>query len=92
MKIAIISDTHFGLKSNSDIFLDYQERFFRDLFFPYLLKHGITRIVHMGDYFDNRKNVGVKTLHRSRKCFLDKVREYGMHMDIIPGNHDVVFT
>ena len=34
MKIAIINDTHAGVKNGSDIFLDYSERFYENIFFP----------------------------------------------------------
>ena len=41
MKIAILNDTHCGIRNSSEIFMDYQERFYRDVFFPYLEEHGI---------------------------------------------------
>jgi DNA repair exonuclease SbcCD nuclease subunit len=91
MKIAILNDTHCGIRNSSDIFMDYQERFYRDVFFPYLKENGITTILHLGDYYDNRKTVNFKALNHNRRIFLDKLREYGMHMDIIPGNHDCYF-
>jgi DNA repair exonuclease SbcCD nuclease subunit len=91
MKIAILSDTHAGIKNGSDIFLNYSERFYSEVFFPYCLEHGITKIIHAGDYFDHRKYVNYKVLFRNRKMFLEKLREYGMTMDIIPGNHDVAY-
>tara|TARA_R110000765_G_scaffold9042_3_gene28558 strand:- start:10611 stop:11696 length:1086 start_codon:yes stop_codon:yes gene_type:complete len=90
-KIALINDSHFGVKNASEYFLDYQERFFRDVFFPHLVANKIKHIIHLGDYFDHRRHIPVKVMHRSRKAFLDKLREYGIHMHIIPGNHDVLF-
>lgn len=91
MKIAIINDTHAGVGNASDIFINSAEKFYRDVFFPYLLKHGITKIIHLGDYFDNRRAINVKCLKRDKEMFLDKLVEYGMSMDIILGNHDVYF-
>jgi DNA repair exonuclease SbcCD nuclease subunit len=91
MKIAILNDTHCGIRNSSDIFMDYQERFYRDVFFPYLLENDIKQIIHLGDYYDNRKTVNFKALNHNRRIFLDKLREYGITMDIIPGNHDVYF-
>lgn len=91
MKIALLNDTHFGVKNASDIFLNYQSRFFEEIFFPYCVKHNIKQIIHLGDFYDQRKYVGIKTLQRSREFFLSKLNEYGMTMDIIPGNHDVFF-
>jgi len=91
MKIAILNDTHCGCRNSSDIFMDYQERFYSEVFFPYLKQNGITQILHLGDYYDNRKTINLKALNHNRQIFLDKLREYNIHMDIIPGNHDVYF-
>tara|TARA_B100000123_G_scaffold264797_1_gene235172 strand:- start:643 stop:1701 length:1059 start_codon:yes stop_codon:yes gene_type:complete len=91
MKIAILNDTHCGIRNSSDIFMEYQEKFYRDVFFPYLLENKITKILHLGDYYDNRKTVNFKCLNHNRKIFLEKLREYGITMDIILGNHDTYF-
>ena len=91
MKIAILNDTHAGCRNSSDIFMGYQERFYSEVFFPYLLENNITQILHLGDYYDNRKTVNFKALSHNRKVFLEKLREYGITMDIIPGNHDVYY-
>ena len=91
MKLAILNDTHCGIRNSSDIFMKYQESFYTDIFFPYLLENNITQILHLGDYYDNRKTVNFKALHHNRKIFLEKLREYGITMDIILGNHDCYF-
>lgn len=91
MKIAILNDTHCGIRNSSEIFMDYQEKFYRDVFFPHLEQHGIKKILHLGDYYDNRKFINFKALEHNRKIFLEKLRELQIHMDIIPGNHDVYY-
>ncbi len=91
MRIAIISDTHTGIRNSSDVFLDNAEIFYRDVFFPYLKENNIKRIIHMGDYYDNRKFVNFRALNRNRKMFLNILRNDGIHMDIIPGNHDTYY-
>tara|TARA_B110000495_G_C23039504_1_gene622424 strand:- start:1520 stop:2584 length:1065 start_codon:yes stop_codon:yes gene_type:complete len=90
-KIAILNDTHAGVRNSSDIFLDYQEKFYSDVFFPYLLENNITKIIHLGDYYENRKFVNFKALQRNRKIFLEPLRQHGITMDIIPGNHDLYY-
>ena len=47
MKIAIITDQHFGCRKNSKHFHDYFLKFYNDTFFPTLEKEGITTIVDM---------------------------------------------
>ena len=91
MKVAILNDTHCGVRNSSDIFLQYQERFYEEVFFPYLKKHKIKNILHLGDYYEHRKFVNFKALNANRKHFLEPMRDAGITMDIIPGNHDVYF-
>jgi len=89
MQIALLNDTHCGVRNSSEIFIKYQERFYSEVFFPYCKKNNINRIIHLGDYYDHRKNVNFKALNANRKMFLEPMKELGMTMDIIPGNHDV---
>lgn len=91
MKIALLNDTHCGIRNSSDVFINYQERFYRDVFFPHLLENDIKHIVHLGDYYEHRRFVNFKALHANRKFFLEKLREYKITMDIIPGNHDTYY-
>lgn len=89
MRIAIISDTHAGVRNGSEVFLNNAERFYSEIFFPYLIEHGIKRIIHLGDYYDHRKFVNYKVLARDKAMFISKLDAHGITMDIIPGNHDV---
>lgn len=89
MKIAVITDTHCACRNGSEVIQEYQNRFYSDIFFPYLAKHDIKHILHGGDFFDNRKFLSIKSLHMNRKAFLEPLRDNGIHMDIILGNHDV---
>ena len=91
MKVAILNDTHCGVRNSSDIFLKYQERFYEEVFFPYLKENNIKHILHLGDYYEHRKFVNFKALNANRKHFLEPMRDSGITMDIIPGNHDVYF-
>lgn len=91
MKIVILNDTHCGCRNSSDIFIDYQERFYTEVLFPYMDKHNIKNIFHGGDYYDHRKNINFKALNSNRKTFLQPMKDRGITMDIIPGNHDVFY-
>ena len=88
-KIAIITDTHHGIRGDAGWMLDYQEKFYKEFFFPELKRQGIKTIFHAGDLFDRRKYVNFVTLYRTRKMFFDILRKEGIEMYIIPGNHDV---
>jgi len=91
MKIALLCDTHCGIRNSSEVFLDNAEDFYTNIFFPECEKRGIKQILHLGDYYDHRKFVNFKALNQNRRVFLDQLRKHGMVMDIIPGNHDTYY-
>jgi DNA repair exonuclease SbcCD nuclease subunit len=88
MRIAIIGDTHCGIRNSSEIFLNNANQFYSNIFFPYCKENGIKQVLHLGDYYDHRKFVNFKALNWNRKHFLEPLRDHGMSMDIILGNHD----
>ena len=91
MKIAILCDTHCGIRNSSEIFLDNAEDFYTNIFFPECDKRNVKQILHLGDYYDHRKFVNFKALNQNRRVFLDQLRKRKMMMDIIPGNHDTYY-
>ena len=91
MKLAILNDTHCGIRNSSEIFTENAERFYDEVFFPYLIENDIKQIVHLGDYYDHRKFINFKALSANRKHFLQRLRDLGISMDIIPGNHDTFY-
>jgi len=91
MKIAIITDTHYGARKNSKLFHDYFEKFYRDIFFPTLEKEGIDTVVHMGDAFDSRKGIEFKALKWSKRVVFDPLKKRGIKMHLMVGNHDAYY-
>ena len=83
MKIAILNDTHCGIRNSSDMFIANADKFYTDTFFPYLVENNITHIIHLGDYYDNRKYINFRALNCNRKHFLKPLRDFGITMDII---------
>ncbi len=91
MKLCILGDTHFGARGDSLDFHKYFQKFYDDIFFPYLLENNIKTIVQMGDLFDRRKFINFNSLHLSRKYFFDKLRDNEIQLYALIGNHDVAF-
>ena len=89
--VALISDTHFGARNNNEAFSDYQYRFYNDVFFPYIEKHKIKKIIHLGDLVDKRKNIDFVTLNRMRNDFVGRIYEMGIELHLIVGNHDTAY-
>ena len=89
MKIAIITDQHFGARKNSKLFHDYFLKFYNEVFFPTLEKEGITTIVDMGDTFDSRKGIDFSALSWAKNNYYDKLKDYTIHT--IVGNHTAYY-
>jgi DNA repair exonuclease SbcCD nuclease subunit len=84
MKVCLITDSHFGARNDSVQFSEYFERFFNEVFWPYVDGKNIKHVIHLGDLVDRRKFINYNSYNVMRKCFLDKIDT----MTIIPGNHD----
>ena len=91
MKIAILNDTHCGVRGDMVEMAKYQGRFYNEVFFPYLDKHDITHIIHLGDYFDRRKFVNFASLKANRDHFIEPLMERNLSMDLVIGNHDTYY-
>lgn len=90
MKIALITDTHWGARGDSPAFAEYFNRFYYEQFFPYLAANGIGRIFHLGDIVDRRKYINFVTARHLRK-FVEHCDSSGIRLDVIVGNHDTSF-
>ena len=91
MKIALLNDTHFGVRNDSMIFDEYLHRFYDEIFFPYLDKHNIKTLIHLGDVVDRRKYINFRIADNFRKGFLKKLWEKKIDTHILIGNHDIYF-
>ncbi len=91
MKIAIITDTHFGGRRGSKVFHNFFQKFYDDIFFPELEKRGIEYCIHMGDAFDNRKNIDYWSLDWAKEHVYDKFKNLGVKVWQLVGNHDVYY-
>ena len=91
MKVAIITDTHFGARKGSQVFHEFFQKFYDDIFFPTLEERGIKACIHMGDAFDNRKNIDLWALNWARKNVYYKFKKLGVKVYQLVGNHDVYY-
>jgi DNA repair exonuclease SbcCD nuclease subunit len=91
MKICILGDSHFGARGDSLDFHKYFEKFYDEVFFPYLKQNDIKIIFQMGDLFDRRKYINFNTLHLCRKYFFDRCQILDIKVHTLLGNHDIAF-
>ena len=91
MKVAIITDQHFGARKSSRIFHDYFLRFYNEVFFPTLEKEGITTVLDLGDTFDNRRQLDLWSIQWARENYYDRLEKWGVAVHAIVGNHTAYF-
>ena len=91
MKVAIITDQHFGARKNSKHFHEYFLKFYNDIFFPALEEQGITTVVDMGDTFDSRKGIDFSALTWAKCNYFDRLQEMGCTVHSIVGNHTAYY-
>jgi len=91
MRIGLITDTHWGVRSDNIAFLDNTKKFLDNIFFPYLDKHQIDTVIHLGDLLDRRKYTNSHTAYRMREDYIDPIRARKLDYHQILGNHDCFF-
>ena len=91
MKIAIITDTHFGGRRGSKVFHDFFQKILRQYILSRTRKRGIKYCIHMGDAFDNRKNIDYWSLDWAKEHVYDKFKNLGVQVWQLVGNHDVYY-
>lgn len=89
MKVAIITDTHYNFRKGSQVFHDYFEKFYNEVFFPFLKKNKIDTVIHLGDIFDNRRATDYWSIEWTRRVILDPLKKYKVHL--VLGNHDIFY-
>jgi len=91
MKVALITDTHYGARKNSKLFHDYFLKFYNDIFFPTLEEYGINKVIHLGDAFDSRKGIDFSALSWAKNNIFDRFKEMCIDVHLITGNHDCYY-
>lgn len=91
MKLAILGDTHFGCRGDSQDFHNFFEKFYLNTFFPYLKENNIDTVFQLGDLFDRRKYINFNSLYRCRQYFFDLVSEHNLDFYTLLGNHDISY-
>lgn len=91
MKVAIITDQHFGARKNSKLFHDFFLKFYDEVFFPTIKREKITTVIDMGDTFDNRTGINFSALSWAKRNYYDRLQEMGVKIYTIVGNHTAYY-
>lgn len=89
----LLTDTHFGIKQNSNTWYNYQCLFFDKQLIPFIeqlkLKNYDITLYHLGDVFDSRSSINTSIAKRVRELF-NKLSKL-CRIYIISGNHDYYY-
>ena len=91
MKVAIITDQHFGARKGSKFLHEYFKKFYDEVFFPYLEESGIKTVIDMGDTFDNRRSIDLWSLEWAKENYYDRLEKLGVTVHTIVGNHTAYY-
>jgi DNA repair exonuclease SbcCD nuclease subunit len=91
MKVAIITDQHFGARKSSKFLHDYFKKFYDEIFFPYLEENNIKTVIDMGDTFDNRRSIDLWALEWAKENYYDRLQQMGVTVHTIVGNHTAYY-
>ena len=91
MKIALITDTHFGARNDNLNFNEYFYQFYEGLFFPFLQQNNIKHCIHLGDVLDRRKYISYRIAKDFRERFIAPFNHLEVQLHMIVGNHDIYF-
>jgi DNA repair exonuclease SbcCD nuclease subunit len=86
-KVAIFSDLHLGIYGNSEEWHGVALKW-ADWMVEELKKKNIKDILFLGDFFHNRSEISVQTIHVA-SLILDKLKDFSIIM--IVGNHDAYY-
>jgi len=90
-KIAMITDTHQGVRNASQFYMNNQEKFYSEIFIPYLRDNNIKTVWHLGDFWEDRRKLDIVAMNHVFKHLLDPLQALGINVYMIYGNHDIVY-
>lgn len=91
MKVALITDVHWGVRNDNPVFFEYYRKFYESVFFPTLKERDINTVVMLGDTFDRRKYTNHATIQAAKNIYFDRLKENNIFTHILIGNHDTFY-
>lgn len=87
--IVVGTDFHFGCRNDDEVFMERHFEYLENVFLPAVEQNKVTTFLHLGDLFDKRKIINIKTFDMVCERFFDKLK----HINIVTliGNHDIYY-
>ena len=90
-RVWMITDLHFGVRSNSREWMEIQRDYFFDFFLPLVNKERSAgdMLLILGDVYDNRQAIGLPVMKMGLEIFDELVAAFPDGVVTFVGNHDV---
>jgi calcineurin-like phosphoesterase family protein len=90
-RVWFITDTHLGIRNNSNDWIDIISDYFNNWFLPLVDKEYREGdvLIHLGDYYDSRQSVNLKVLNLGVDIAEKLSQRFKDGVHIIIGNHDI---
>ena len=90
-RVWFITDTHLGIRNNSNEWIDIISDYFDNWFLPLVDKEYREGdvLIHLGDYYDSRQSVNLKVLNLGVDIAEKLSNRFKDGVHIIIGNHDI---
>lgn len=89
--IIVGTDFHFGARNDDEVIMKAQLDFIDNVFVPQIQKHNIKHFLNLGDTWDKRKILNIKTYNIIRERFFDVLKELDVMQYMLIGNHDIYY-
>lgn len=91
MKVLVITDQHFGVRNDSQIYVEYYRKFYTEVVIPFIKAYKIKHVLCLGDTFDRRKSINFNSLEAAKEMWFQPLANMGVEMTMLVGNHDIYY-
>ena len=91
MKILLITDQHFGVRNDNQVFIEKYRQFYQNAVIPFVKKNKITHVFCLGDTFDKRKSINFLSLESAKDMWFKPLKDMGVKLYMLLGNHDIYY-
>lgn len=91
MKILLITDQHFGVRNDNQVFIEKYRQFYQNAVIPFVKKHKIKHVFCLGDTFDKRKSINFLSLESAKDMWFKPLKDMGVSLYMLLGNHDIYY-
>jgi hypothetical protein len=91
MKVLLITDQHFGVRNDSQVYVEYYKKFYSEIVIPFIEAYKIKHVLCLGDTFDRRKSINFNSLEAAKEMWFDPLESMGVKLTMLVGNHDIYY-